>query len=63
MGLLETDERVKSIIKSERANYKKLKYEFNKKKHFMGSAAIGNEQYKEEEQVISLNTFLTRTAD
>jgi len=48
---LQSDERVKSIIKSERANYKKLKYEFNKKKHFMGSLALTNEQYKEEEQV------------
>lgn len=51
MGLLQTDDRVRSIVKNERANYRKMKYEFNKKRHFMGSSVIGNDQYKEEEQV------------
>lgn len=51
MGLLQTDERVKSIVKNERANFRKVKYEFNKKRHFMGSTIVNNDQFKEEEQV------------
>lgn len=60
MGLLQTDDRVKSIVKSERANYRKLKYEFNKKRHFMGSSMINNDQYKEEEQVSFLKFYSER---
>jgi len=50
VSLLQTDDRVKSIIKSERANFRKLKYEYNKKRHFMGPSMINNDQYKEEER-------------
>lgn len=60
MGLLQTDDRVRSIVKNERANYRKMKYEFNKKRHFMGSSVIGNDQYKEEEQVSLQNSFKLR---
>ena len=54
MGLLQNDERVKTILKNERMNYRKVKYEFNKKRHFMGNTAGSTDQYKEEEQVSKL---------
>ena len=60
MGLLQSDDRVKSIVKTERANYRKMKYEYNKKRHFMGATSSGTDQYKEEEQVRDSLDMLNR---
>ena len=48
MGLLQSDEQVKSIVKSERANYRRAKYEYNKKRHFMKNSALGTDTTIEE---------------
>lgn len=51
MGLLQTDERVKSIIKNKQLDYKIVKYEYNKKRHFMGGQATQGDLLKEEQVI------------
>lgn len=50
LGLLQTDDHVKSIVKNEQLDYKIIRYEYNKKKHFLGNSASKTDLSKLDEE-------------